>query len=123
MAEIGNNLNDERQVYRQKKCANDNKLISARRYMRQISVSRFLKSQRKKPRRLGLFQFNHHPGRDAHGHEFLEQKLASVRNANFGDLSFVATAFAFEGVVSQVGDRHETAKIANVYCVSVGDFE
>ena len=73
--------------------------------------------------RLGLLQFDHHSGRYAHGHEFLEQKLASVGNANFGDLSLVAAAFAFERVVPQVGDRHETAEITNVASVRVRNFE
>ena len=72
---------------------------------------------------LSLLEFDHHPRRYAHGHEFLEQKFASVRNADFGDLSLVAAAFALEGVVAQVGDGHQAAQVAHVHRVSVGNFE
>ena len=53
----------------------------------------------------------------------MPKKLASVRNPYFGDLSLVAATFAFKRVVSQVGDGHETAEIANVAGVSVRDFK
>ena len=70
-----------------------------------------------------LLQLDHHPGRDAHRHEFLKQQFTRVRNADFGNLSFVATPFALEGIVAQIGDGHETAKIANVDGVRVGNLK
>ena len=69
--------------------------------------------------RLSLLQFNHHSRRNAHRHKFLEQEFASVRHSHFRDLRLIATAFAFEGVVAKIGDRHEAAEIANVDGVGV----
>ena len=63
---------------------------------RAVAVERFFFSS--------LLHFDHHSGRDAHRHKFLEQELAGVRNLYFGDLSLVATAFALERVIAQVGD-------------------
>ena len=66
---------------------------------------------------------DHHPGRDVHGHELLEEQLCGVGELDLRDLGLVLAALALEGVVPQVGDGDQAAEVADVDAVGVGHLE
>ena len=72
---------------------------------------------------VSLDSFDHHSRCNAHGHELLEEQLASVRNTDLRDLRRVLATTAFVGFLFELCNGDQAADVADVHTVWIRDFE
>eukprot|EP00042_Codosiga_hollandica_P059448 m.916303 g.916303 ORF g.916303 m.916303 type:complete len:306 (-) comp60162_c0_seq1:2712-3629(-) len=71
----------------------------------------------------GKAVLGHHARCNVHCHQLLEQQLGGVRNPDLGDASHVAAWLAAELLGAWIGDRNQTANVADVHRVRVRHIE